>query len=345
MTRFLVTGATGFLGGALARRLLEQDHSVRVLVRPGSDATGLEAAGAEVARGDLEDRASLEAAVDGVEGLFHVGAIYEYWSRDHSELYRVNAGGTGALFGAAKAEHVRRAVYTSTVATLRWPGKGRLADESCVARLDELPGHYKRSKFLGEQTALELGGQGFEVVVVNPTAPFGPGDHKPTPTGRIIIEYLRRRYPGYVKTGVNVCDVDDVAGGHIAAFEHGRAGERYILGGENMSLRDIYDTLGRVTGLERRPIRVPWLLAYAAGAVESFYTGKLRGRTPYVPTEGLRVARHPMYVDCSKAKRELGFTSRPAEETLARAARWHMKQLGMEAPSESGRRHTSGVSL
>jgi len=342
--RFLVTGATGFIGGALAQKLAARGHSVRALVRRHTDASLLESMGVEVVRGDLLDRGSLEKAVDGVEGVFHAAAIYAYWSKDPAELYRVNAGGTAALFGAAKQAGVRRAVYTSTVATLNWPGKGRLADESSIARLDDLPGHYKRSKFLGEQSALELGGNGFDVVVVNPTAPFGPGDSRPTPTGRIIVEFLRRRYPGYVNTGLNVCDVDDVAEGHVAAFERGRAGERYILGGANVTLREVYDTLGRVTGLRRRPVRVPWLLAYAAGVVDSIYAGAIRGREPYVPVEGLRVARHPMYVDCAKATRELGLKVRPVEETLGRAARWHMMRLGMKLPAgDGGKRSASGV--
>lgn len=323
--KLIVTGATGFIGGAVARLLIESGHSVRALVRPVSDASGLERAGVEVVRGDMLDTASLSAVVRGAEGLFHAAAVYSYSSRQPDKLYQVNADAVHTLFEAARAAGIRRAVYTSTVATLKWPGPGLLADESCAARLDELPGHYKRSKLLGEQAALSFNAPGFEVVVVNPTTPFGPGDARPSPTGRIVVEFLRRRFPGYVQTGMNVCDVDDVARGHLAAFVHGRAGERYILGGrENLSLAEIYRTLAALTGLPRTPVRVPYVLAFAAGAADELMEGVLLRREPYVPIEGLRVARHPMFVNGAKAIKELRLPQRAAAESLERSARWYV---------------------
>jgi len=325
MTTFLVTGATGFIGSAVVRALLADGQRVRALVRPGTPASQLDSAGVEVVRGDLLDAESLRAAVDGVDGVFHVAGAYQYWARDPSVLYRVNVDGTEALLEAARRAGVRRVVHTSTVATLKWPGRNRLADESSVASLDNLPGHYKRSKFLGESKALSFNNPGsFDVVVVNPTAPVGPGDSRPTPTGRIVLEFLRRRFPGYVDTALNICDVDDAAAGHVLAFDRGLAGERYILGSENLTIREIYRLLARVTGMRRTPVRVPYWLAMAAGWVSAGIEGRLLQREPYVPLEGLRVARHPMLADCTKAVRELGLPQRPAAEALERAAGWYV---------------------
>ena len=322
--RVLVTGGTGFVGNAVARALAGRGYRVRALVRPGRDAARLRELGAEVVQGDLLDEASLAAAVDGVEGLFHVAAVYAYWTADPAMLYRVNVDGTTALLAAARQAGVRRAVFTSTVATLKWPGRGRLADERSVASLEEMAGHYKRSKWLAEQAALTANGDGFAVVVVNPTAPFGPWDARPTPTGRIVLEFMRRRMPGYVQSGINVVDVDDVAAGHVSAFERGRAGERYILGNENLNLAEVYGLLGEVTGLRRLPVRVPYWLAFAAGLVDGAIEGRLLGREPYVPLEGLRVARHPMYTDCSKAVADLELPQTAAAEALESAARWYV---------------------
>ncbi|MDA0231896.1 MAG: NAD-dependent epimerase/dehydratase family protein [Chloroflexi bacterium] len=320
--KYLVTGATGFIGSAVARRLVRRGHTVRALVRPGSEKRLPADPSIEVLPGDVTDPVSVKEAVRGIDGLFHVAAVYSYWHPDPAETYRTNVDGTAMLLREARAAGVSRAVVTSTVATLKWPGKGRLADEAAVASIDELPGHYKRSKLLAEQAALSLNGHGFEVVIVNPTAPFGPRDARPTPTGRIVIEFLNRRFPGYVDTGLNVCDVSDVAEGHLLAFEKGRAGERYILGSENVTLRGIYDLLGEVTGLGRRPVRVPHKVALFAGAIDTLIEGRILRREPFIPVEGLQVARHPMFVDCSKAVIELGLPQRPAAESLHRAADW-----------------------
>ncbi len=323
--KFLVTGATGFVGGAIARKLLSSGHSVRTLVRPQSRARAETGLAVDTVAGDVTDRASVRHAVAGVDGVFHAAAIYSYWSRDASETYRTNVDGTELVFKEAKAAGVPRVVLTSTVATLKWPGKNILADESAVASLEDLPGHYKRSKLMAEQAALALNGHGFEVVVTNPTAPFGPGDARPTPTGRIVLEFLNRRFPGYVDTALNACDVDDVAEGHLQAFSRGRAGERYILGSENLTLRDIYDRLAEITGLRRRPVRVPFALAFAAGMLDTLVESKMLRREPFIPLEGLRVAKHPMLVDCTKAVVELGLPRRQAAAALKRSVDWFVR--------------------
>ncbi len=244
--RFLVTGATGFVGGALARRLAAHGHETLGLVRPGRGASALTAPGVVPVGGDLLDESSLARALEGVEGLFNTAGLYAFWARDRSQFYRTNVDGVENILRAARRAGVRRVVHTSTVATLKWPGPGRLADESSAASLEDLTGDYKKSKFLGEQAALSHNSREFEVVVVNPTAPAGPGDHKPTPTGRIIVEFLNRRLPGYVDTGVNICDVDDVAAGHAAAFERGRAGGALRPGGRESGPEGHFQAARRV---------------------------------------------------------------------------------------------------
>lgn len=320
--KYLVTGATGFVGAALTHRLIERGHSVRALIRTGSEGRLQQDPKIEPVIGDVTDVASVRKAVRGTEGVFHVAAIYSYWQRDPREVYRVNIGGTETVLREAKAAGVSRVVVTSTVATLKWPGKGRLADESAIASIDDLPGHYKRSKLLAEHAALALNDSAFEVIVVNPTAPFGPGDRRPTPTGRIVLEFLNKRFPGYVDTGFNVCDIADVAEGHVLAFEKGRPGERYILGSENLTLRSVYNLLASATELRRRPVRVPFKVATVAGMIDTFIEERVLKREPFIPLEGLKVARHPMFVDCSKALYELGLPQRPAIKSLSRAAEW-----------------------
>ena len=320
--KFLVTGATGFIGGAVARRLSESGHDVRALVRPGRDSSELEHIGVQPVAGDLFDKQALIRGLDGVDGLFNVAGHYAFWARDRFVFYKANVDGVKTVLNAALQAGVRRVVHTSTVATLKWPGPGRVADESSLAELDDLHGDYKKSKLLGEQAALSFNGPELEVVIVNPTVPLGPGDRRPTPTGRIIVEFLNRRFPGYVNTGLNICDVDDVAGAHVAAFTDGRPGERYILGGENLSLRAVYNLLKQATGLRRRPVRVPFVLATSLGLIDDVFEGKLLRREPYIPLEGLHVAKRPMYVDCAKAVRELNLRQRPAIESIARAVRW-----------------------
>lgn len=330
--KFLVTGATGFIGSAVVRTLVKRGHSVKALVRPGTARKHIEHESVEFVRGDLNDKASLESAVSGVDGMFHVAAIYSYWHKNPSDTYRTNVDGTETLFRFAKSVGVSRVVLTSTVATLKSPGRGQLADESAIAAVDDLPGHYKRSKLLTEQAALALNEPGFEVVITNPTAPFGPGDRKPTPTGRIVLEFLNRRFPGYLDVQLNAVDVDDVAEGHVLAFKKGRPGERYILGSENLSLQGIYKRLAEVTGVRRRSFRVPFAVANVAGMFDNFFEGKILRREPFIPLEGLRVAQHPMHVDNTKAVTELGLATRPAAESLWRSADWFVRHGYSSAP-------------
>lgn len=320
--RFLVTGATGFIGGAVARHLLQQGHAVRALVRPVHAAETISRQGYEPAVGDLLDPPSLDRATYGVDGVFHVAALYSFWQRDASTIYRVNVDGTRELLKAARRNGIGRVVFTSSVGVLRAPEPGELADESFTAEPGELPDHYHRSKLLAEQAALGESGRGMEVVAVNPTAPVGPGDVKPTPTGRIILEFLGRRTPGYVGVDLNIVDVRDVAAGHLAAFERGRAGERYLLGNLNTNLADIYRRLAGVTGLRRRPVRAPYPLVLLAAHVDQFVEGRLLRRTPFLPVGGVRATRHRMHVDCRKAIRELAFPQSPPDRALADAAAW-----------------------
>jgi dihydroflavonol-4-reductase len=334
--RFLVTGATGFIGRAVARHLTARGHQVRALIRAGHDLDAIRAEGWEPVTGDLLDPASLARAVEGVDGIFHVAALYTFWSRESKLVYRVNVDGTAAMMDSARRAGVRRAVYTSSVGVLRAPAPGELADETFDAVPARLPDHYHRSKLLGERAALAANGSGLEVVAVNPTAPVGPGDVKPTPTGRIVLEFLKRRRPGYVDVDLNIVDVEDVAAGHLAAFERGRPGERYILGSLNTDLRGVYRLLQRVTGLPRRPVRIPYSLAIAAACADELFEGRVLRRQPYVPVNGVRATRHRMHVDCSKAERELGLPRSSPERALGAAAAWfvdHGYVTGISLPA------------
>ena len=318
----LVTGATGFLGNHVARQLVEAGESVRVLVRASSDVRSLEGLAAERVVGDLRDATSLDRTLAGVQRVFHVAADYRLWSRDPREIYESNVGGTQNLLDAAQRAGVEKFVYTSTVATIAVPRSAELPNETTCALLGEMIGHYKRSKFQAEQLALRAAGAGLPVVVVNPTTPVGPGDWKPTPTGKIIVDFLNGRMPGYVDTGLNFVPVEDCARGHLLAAERGRIGERYILGGRNLSLKQMLDILATISGRKAPRWKFPHVLAYAAGYVDTAMA-RMLDREPQIPLEGVRMARHKMFVDASKAERELGFVSGPIEDALERAAQWY----------------------
>lgn len=340
---FLVTGATGFVGGAVARHLVARGHDVRALVRTGRDRQALLTAGMEPVEGDLLDSSSLERAATGVDGIFHAAALYTFWTRRRGDIYDVNVTGTEAVLDAARAAGVRRLVFTSSSGTLRSAGRDGLADETFHAEVDELPDDYHRSKLLAERAALAANGPDLEVVVVNPTTPVGPGDVKPTPTGRIVLEFLGRRLPGYVQAWINLVDVEDVAAGHLAAFERGTPGERYVLGGENTSLSGAFSMLAEATGLRRRPIRIPYLLALGLALADELIEGRWLRRSPYIPLGGIRAIRHPVHVDCGKARRELGYAPGPVTAALGRAARWFVENSYVRArglspvdPVESG---------
>jgi dihydroflavonol-4-reductase len=318
----LVTGATGFLGSHVARALAGRGEHVRVLVRPSSDLRSLEGFPAERCTGDLRDRASLERAVDGVQRVFHVAADYRLWARDPREIYESNVTGTQNLLDAAERAGVEKFVYTSTVATIAVPREGILPNEETQSSVEEMVGHYKRSKFEAEQCVLRAAKAGAPVVIVNPTTPVGPGDRKPTPTGKIIVDFLNGRMPGYVDTGLNFVPVEDCAQGHLLAAERGRAGERYILGGRNLTLKQMLDMLSLASGRRAPRWKIPFAVAYVAGCVDSGVS-RFLGREPQIPLEGVRMARHKMFVDASKAGRELGFSPGPIEAAFERAVAWY----------------------
>jgi dihydroflavonol-4-reductase len=317
-----LTGATGFLGSHVARVLAEQGAQLRLLVRSTSNLKNLKGLNAETATGDLRDPASLEKAMQGCDTVFHVAADYRLWVRDPAEMYRSNVEGTKAILQAARKNSVRCVVYTSSVATVGFTGNGHLADEDSPASLAEMIGHYKRSKFMAEQVALEAGRGGMRVVTVNPTTPVGEQDVKPTPTGRIIVDFLKRKFPAYVETGLNLVDARECARGHIAALEKGKSGERYILGGENLTLKQILDKLGVIAGLPSPKLKLPYFVAYAAGAVDETVQGLLLGREPRATIETVRMGKKKMWANSGKAERELGWKTVPVDDALSRAVAW-----------------------
>jgi dihydroflavonol-4-reductase len=318
----LVTGATGFLGSHVARVLVARGENVRVLVRPSSDLRALGGLDAECFTGDLRDRASLDRAVNHVQRVFHVAADYRLWARNPLEIHESNVTGTQNLLDASRNAGVEKFVYTSTVATIAVPRKGALPNEETQSSVDEMIGNYKRSKFEAERCALRAAKAGLPLVIVNPTTPVGPGDWKPTPTGKIIVDFLNGRMPGYVDTGLNFVPVEDCARGHLLAAEHGRIGERYILGGSNLTLKQMLDILSSTSGRPAPNWKIPYALAYAAGCADTLVS-HLLGRAPQIPLEGVRMARHKMFVDASKAGRELRFAPGPIEAALQRAVAWY----------------------
>jgi dihydroflavonol-4-reductase len=317
----LVTGATGFVGAAVARALGGAGWQVRVLVRSGSDRGNLQRLAAEVVEGDLADVGSLERALAGCAGLFHVAADYRLGARDPEPLYRTNVDGTRNILNAARTAGVARIVYTSSVATIGIPADGSPGDERTPVALSSMIGHYKRSKYLAEEVARDAARAGLPVVIVNPSTPVGPGDIKPTPTGQLVLDAAAGRMPAYVDTGLNIVHVDDVAAGHLLAFERGTAGERYILGGEDMTLQTILAQIAQLVGRKPPRIRLPYAavlpVAYLA---EAF--AKVSGRSGRVTLEGVRMSRKRMFFSSGKAVSELGYRWRPPSEAFDDAVRW-----------------------
>jgi len=295
---------------------------LRLLVRPGSRTNNIESLAAEQVQGDLRDPTSLRYGMDGCDLVFHVAADYRLWIRQPAPMYEANVEGTRNVLQAAREKGVRRVVITSSVATMGIPPNGRPGDEQTEVHLADMIGHYKRSKFLAEQVALEAARKGQNVVVVNPTTPVGEQDIKPTPTGRIVVDFLRRKFPAYVETGLNLVDVAEVARGHLAAAEKGRSGERYILGGENLTLKQILDRLAEITGLPSPRIRLPYAVALATGAVDTLVTGVLLGREPRASLDAVRMGRKKMFVTSAKAERELGWKVVAVDGALRRAVEW-----------------------
>ena len=317
-----VTGATGFVGSHVARALADQGADLRLLVRASSNTKNIDDVNADRVTGDLRDPASLEKGIAGCDVVFHVAADYRLWVRDPEEMHRANVEGTRAILEAARKNRVRRVVYTSSVATMGFTSNGQSADENSPVSLDNMIGPYKRSKFLAEQVATEAARSGQDVVIVNPSTPVGERDIKPTPTGRIVVDFLKRKFPAYVDTGLNLVDVKECARGHIAALEKGRSGERYILGGDNLTLKQILDKLAAITGLPSPTVRVPYVLALATGVVDEIVTGRIRGREPRATIDAVRMGRKKMFVSSAKAERELGWKIAPVDGALRRAAEW-----------------------
>ena len=324
----LVTGATGFVGSAVARALAAAGWQIRVLVRHGSDRRNLQGLAVEVVVGDLTDVASLDGAVANCEALFHVAADYRLGALEPAQLYQTNVEGTRNILGAARRAGVARVVYTSSVATIGLPADGSPGNEATPAALPDMVGHYKRSKYLAEQLVRDAAQTGVPVIIVNPSTPIGPGDVKPTPTGQIVLDAASGRMPAYVDTGLNVVHVDDVATGHLLAFDRGRVGERYILGGEDMTLHQILGEIARLSGRRPPRIRVPHSvvlpLAYASEAL-----AKVTGRTTRITVEGVLMARKRMFFSSEKAARELGYRWRAPPQAFEDALRWFREQGGL----------------
>ncbi len=326
MTPVLVTGASGFLGWHVARVLIERGRSVRALLRPGSRVRDL---AVEPAPGDLRDPESVERAVSGCDLVFHVAADYRLWARDPGELYRSNVEGTRNVLAAARKAGVARVVYTSTVGCIGIPAEGLGTEETPVS-LADMAGDYKRSKFLAEQVALEFARDGFPVVILNPTAPVGDHDVKPTPTGQIVVDFLNGRMPAFIDTGLNIVDVRDTAEAHVRAGETGRPGQRYILGSENLTLAQILALLAAITRRPAPRVRLPYAAAWLAGAASTAWAG-ITGAPPRVPLDAVRMARKKMWVTSEKARLELGFRPASAETALRRAVEWFSRSTATAA--------------
>ncbi|HNO76208.1 hopanoid-associated sugar epimerase [Nitrosomonas mobilis] len=317
----LVTGATGFVGAAVVRALVQTGIDVRVLVRPNSDLQNLDGLPVERVSGDLRDPVSLRRALTGCRHLYHVAAHYALWAKDPSIFYDINVTGTRNLLEAARDVGVDRTVYCSTIGTIGLPPGGGLGTEETLVSLEQMAGHYKRSKYLAEQEVHKLAKEGLSVVIVNPSAPVGERDVKPTPTGQIVVDFMKGRMPAYIETGINIIDVDDVATGHLLAMEKGRQGERYILGSKNLLLCEVFEILGTLTGVKAPALKLP------RGVVLPFaylnhWIANLTGMSPRIPLEGVKMAKYKMHYDCSKAIRELGLPQHPPEVALEKAVRW-----------------------
>jgi dihydroflavonol-4-reductase len=322
--KVLVTGATGFIGGNLARELWRRGDDVQALVRPGSNRLTIQDTGITPVEGDILDRQSIDRAMQGCEAVYHVAAVYTFWSKNPAGVSQANVQGTKNVLEAARQAGVSRTVYTSTVGTIGIPQTG-LGDEDTPLDPKSLHGHYKNSKHLAEQQALAFAAGGMPVVVVNPTLPVGPWDVKPTPTGKIVLDFLRCKIPAYLKTGMNIVDVADVVAGHILALEKGRPGERYILGNQNVSLKQIFDMLSQLTGLPAPRIRAPYWLVVGVGYADHFIEGTLLRREPAVPVEGVLASKHPAYVTCDKAINQLGLPQSSVTDALKQSVDWFVE--------------------
>jgi len=317
----LVTGAAGFLGSHVARQLVARGEEVRVLMRASSTNRAIADLSLEYVTGDLRDPASLDRAMKGVKRVFHVAADYRLWAKRSQDIYDSNVGGTKNLLEAAKRAGIDQLVYTSTVATIA-VDRPQLPNEFTDAKLEEMVGHYERSKWMAEKEALAAAKSGLPIIVAMPTTPVGPWDWKPTPTGKIILDFLNGKMPGYVETGLNFVGVEECAAGHLLVSEKGKVGERYLLGGENLTLKQMLDALAKITGLRAPSLKIPHGLALGVAYANTVFS-RLLGREPGIPIEGVKIARHNMFVDCTRAQRELGFKAGPVAAALERAVHWY----------------------
>ena len=337
----LVTGASGFIGSAVVRALLDDGYHVRALCEPGRNDGNLDGVDVERVVGDVRDPATLDRVIDGVSTVFHLAAVYRFWAADPSLFYDVNIGGTMNVMRAARAAGCRRFVYTSTVGTIGVAEPGRPATEDSLVHFEHLFGHYKRSKYLAEHEVLRAGAAGLPVVLVHPTFPVGERDNAPTPTGRTVVEFLNGRIPAYVDTALNVVHVDDVARGHVLAAQHGELGRSYVLGGENMSLREMLSTLADVCGLPAPRTRLSPRAVLPIVRSAEWVQSTMLHREPTLPSEPVRMATTRMEYDTSRARAELGYTSMPARDALERAARWFVDN-GFVKASQVERIHGAG---
>ena len=320
--KVFITGATGFVGSHVAQQLSDSGADLRLLVRQSSRRDNIAQLNADVVLGDLRDSASLRKGMEGCELAFHVAADYRLWTKNPEEMYDANVNGTQSLLKAAQEAGVRRVVYCSSVATMGFGNGDLVTDEDTAVSVADMIGHYKRSKFLAEQVVLDAAKNGVDVVMVNPSTPIGERDIKPTPTGRIVVDFLKRKFPAYADTGLNLVDVKDVARAHILAAEKGRPGIRYIVGGENLTLKQMLDKLAAITGLPSPTVKVPHAVTLLAGVVDEFWTGHIRGQEPRVTIDAVRMGRKKMWVSSARAERELGYKFAPVDDCLRRAAEW-----------------------
>jgi dihydroflavonol-4-reductase len=320
--RVFITGATGFVGGHVARQYAAEGANLRLLTRQTSRLDSLAGLDAEMVKGDLREPEKLRSSLSGCDALVHVAADYRLWVRDPKQMYAANVDGTRELLKLAREVGVERVVYTSSVATMGFKSDGTIVNEETPVTLSDMIGHYKRSKFLGEQEAIKAARTGQHVMILNPTTPIGPGDAKSTPTGRIIVDFLNRKFPAYVDTGLNLVDVAEVARMHVVALNRGTPGERYILGGENLTLKQILDRMSAITGLPSPKRKVPHSVAMTFAFFDETITGKLRGKEPRATVEAVRMGKKMMFASSAKAERDLGFKIMPIYPALRAAIDW-----------------------
>jgi dihydroflavonol-4-reductase len=320
--RVFVTGATGFVGGHVVRQYAAAGATLRLLTRQASRLDSLSEIDAEMVKGDLREPEKMRSALSGCDALVHVAADYRLWVRDPEQMYAVNVDGTRELLRIAREEGVAKVVYTSSVATMGFKADGTIVNEETPVALADMIGHYKRSKFLGELEAIQAAKAGQHVMILNPTTPIGPGDAKPTPTGRIIVDFLHKKFPAYVDTGLNLVDVTEVARMHVVALDRGTPGERYILGGENLTLKQILDRMSAITGLPSPTRKVPHSVAMTFAFFDETITGRLRGKEPRATVEAVRMGKKMMFASSAKAERDLGFQVLPVYPALRAAIDW-----------------------